>query len=158
MESLSDDEAFEYLCADYGVYATDGSERTHSMFDGGRHVDTAWEELNFLNQKTKMYVFQGSIFANYTLPKLKMGTLSFNLGYVFEYIHNKGVDENIYDGGRVRYDAATGQYIYTGGASDAVVGTHISKHELVERFKAAWKDNLYDEVNNYFSVGVKYVF
>ena len=158
VESLSDDEAFEYLCADYGVYATDGSERTHSMFDGGRHVDTAWEELNFLNQKTKMYVFQGSIFANYTLPKLKMGTLSFNLGYVFEYIHNKGVDENIYDGGRVRYDAATGQYIYTGGASDAVVGTHISKHELVERFKAAWKDNLYDEVNNYFSVGVKYVF
>ncbi len=154
IESISDDEALRYLSAGYGVYATDGSVRTHSMFDGGSHVDTAWDELNFLNQKTKMYVFQGSLFADYTLPKLRMGTLSFSLGYVFEYVHNKGVDSNIYPGGFVSYDEKTGQYTYRG----SVVGTEISKEELVERFKDAWKDNMYDEINNYFTIGMKYVF
>lgn len=154
VESDSDDEAIRYLLAEPGTYATDGSILTHSMYSGnkdGEHVETAWEQLNFLNQDTKMYVIQASLAADYTFPKFKIGLLSLNMGYTFEYIRNKGVDENMYPG--------QGSKITDNGNGTFTMGSsNYTKAELVRHFKDIWKANLYDVVNNYFTIGMSFTF
>ncbi len=136
------------------TYATDGSILTHSMYSGnkdGEHVETAWEQLNFLNQDTKMYVIQASLAADYTFPKFKIGLLSLNMGYTFEYIRNKGVDENMYPG--------QGSKITDNGNGTFTMGSsNYTKAELVRHFKDIWKANLYDVVNNYFTIGMSFTF
>lgn len=103
-ESLTDDEAKTYLSAAYGTYATDGSIYTHSMFsnpdgDLGKHVDTAWNHLNFLNQKHIMTVFKIGADGEYQLYQSQKGSgVSLTGGFDFEYIHNYGVDNEMYPG------------------------------------------------------------
>lgn len=151
-ESLSDEEAVEYLSAEKGVYSTDGSIFTHSMFqsdgENGRHVESAWEELNFLNQDHQMYVAQAGFDLSYDFPKLKWGQISLNLGYNFEYIHNKGVDAPLYSGLRVLDDDDNVSYRYEGREY-----AESEIPDLLDSIKDAWKDNLHDEMNHYITVG-----
>ncbi|MBQ7165999.1 MAG: hypothetical protein IJR93_03495 [Treponema sp.] len=97
-ESLSSEEASEYLKSDSGTYATDGSIFEHSMFSGGDHVESAWSALNFLNQEHKMYVVQAKLDADWTIARTAFGSFTLNLGNVFQYTHNKGVDAQLYPG------------------------------------------------------------
>lgn len=154
VESDSDSEAIRYLLASPGTYATDGTIHTHSMYAGGsdgEHVKTAWEQLNFLNQDTKMYVIKAGLSAEYTFPKFKMGLLSLNMGYTFEYIRNKGVDANMYPG--------QGSKLTDNGDGTFTLGSSTyTQAELVRHFKDIWKANLYDVVNNYFTIGMSFTF
>ncbi len=154
VESDSDSEAIRYLLASPGTYATDGSVLTHSMYSGssdGKHVETAWEQLNFLNQDTKMYVIKAGLSGEYTFPKFKMGLLAVNFGYTFEYIRNKGVDANMYPG--------QGSKLTDNGDGTFTLGSSTyTQAELVRHFKDIWKANLYDVVNNYFTIGMSFTF
>ncbi len=160
-ESLSDDEAMRYLLSDDGVYATDGSIFMHSMFadpardvhDGGTHVASAWDDMNFLNQSHKLLLLQATVDADYTFPSFRFGTLSLNAGYTFEYIGNKPKDvrfANLYPGGRV---AGTGDGPYTIDG----VGSY-TKEEVLVFFRDKWEKNLMNVITNYLRIGMSFTF
>lgn len=129
-ESLTDEEAKYFLDANNAVkdsghyFATDGSIWASSITWG----DTAWKN-RFMQQEHKMYVLQVALNAEYELPRMKAGSLLFNFGYMFEYIYNKGVDEDIY---RTGIDVAEAKKI--------------------------WVANLRNVFNNYMSFSVKYYY
>ena len=157
-ESLTDDEAITYLLADEDVYATDGSIYNHANFanegnETGTHVDTAWDHLNFLSQDHKMYVFQAGLNAKAHINAFKKTKLSLNFGYTFEYIRNKGVDANMFPGGKVspvkNADTITG-YTYNGKTYST---SEADKKALVEDVRKEWEAALYDVINNYFTLG-----
>ncbi|MCR5217506.1 hypothetical protein [Treponema sp.] len=164
-ESLTDEEALRYLLADAGVYATDGSANQHSMYEtssgksSGDHVDTAWNALNYLSQDHQMYIIQCGADAEYKFPVSKKGrSLSLKVGYMFEYTHNYGVDENMYPGGLVT-ESSDGVYEYDGKTySDADGSYDGSVSDLVNIFKDAWEDNLVNRLCNYVTVGFCYRF
>lgn len=166
-ESDSDEEAIKYLSSDFKTYATDGGILTHPMFssDGedGEHVETAWKSLNFLNQEHKMYVVQAKINVDYTLPPTKVGQLTINFGNTFEYVHNKGVDANIYDG--IDYDGNNIKKLDNGKYTVGKDATEYTKDEIISRFrrtvdgaKRDWINNFTNEINDYIYIGITYKF
>lgn len=147
-ESFSDDEAMRYLSASPWTYSTDGSLYTHSMFGNendtdGEHVESAWSSLNFLNQETKMYVVQAKFDADWTVAKTNFGSFTLNFSNVFQYTHNKGVDNQLYPGrglpGLEKLSATT-------------------KAEIASAAKDTWKSRLFDELANYVYIGFTYKF
>ena len=134
----------------------------HQMFSGktsGEHVNQAWDCLGFMTSDHKMYVAQAGISAQLDLPRTRGGKFSLTLGYSFEYIRNAGVNENVYTGGKLDgfTDNLDGTYTYNG--TKYKIEEIASLEEVaaeVSRQKQAWIDQLHDEVNHYFSVGVKY--
>ncbi len=175
IESVSDDDAIAYILAPYGTYKTDGSVYTQPMFsaetsDGktGKHVDSAWNHLNFMTGDHTMITFQTGLSASYKLPKTKRGQFSFNAGYTFEYIHNAGVDSDIYDGQGL-YSVSQdpeGSWIFTYKGDDTdyssydeMVEAHRSElQSLVDAAYAQWVDALYDKVNHYLTLSVKWTY
>ncbi len=158
-ESLTDDESLEYLCAKPKVYSTRGNVDTHSMFDDddstGRHVDTAWDHLNWLNQKNQMYMIQAGLDAEYALNPTSGGTrVSFKTGCSVEYIHNEGVDNELFPAGKVtpNYDANGNilNYTFDGNVYD---NTDAGKKDIVDQMKDEWKSKLHDKINFYFNLG-----
>jgi hypothetical protein len=153
-ESLSDDDAAEYVLADAGTYSTDGSVYTQSMFSGGEHVSSAWNHLLFMSGDHSMYVCSAGLSGQYTFPKSKIGQISLKMGYEFEYVHNAGVDATMYSGGSITANSDnTYQYNGTTYATKAAAA-----QAAVDDQKQAWIDALYDEVNHYFSVSMKIVY
>lgn len=165
-EDFSDEEAAEYMLADSGTYATDGTVSMSQMFSSsgnhGKHVDSAWEKLGFMTSEHKMYVVQAGFDGEYELAKTKYGKMSLTFGYTFEYIKNAGVNRNIYKGGTLDYsfkEDSDGNRTYYKGSAE------VSKEEAVSVAKSAakaardeWADNLYDCRNHYISVGFKYAY
>lgn len=100
------------------------------------------ERQVFMRQKHKMYVFQCGLQGSWEAFRKKWGVLELKLGYTFEYICNKGVDNAI----------------YTSDVAAAInsAKTETEKYMLVSNAWQNWKDKLYDEVNNYISLSVKY--
>ncbi len=97
--------------------------------------------MDFMKQEHKMHVVQLGLKASWEAFRNKGGSLSLNLGYTFEYIHNKGVDSAIYSN-----VVAEG----INGASEE------DKNAKVDAARKDWADKLYDQVNNYVSLSVKY--
>lgn len=151
-ESYTTKEAREYLIAnsiakyqyeEEGYYfSTDGS-----VFTTGGLSRPSRNQLNFMNQEHKMHLFQLGINAQYDLPREKWGQISFIVGYMFEYIHNKGVDSNIY-----RYCPEYNPSITLDQNLENITA------EDVKTAKDNWVANLRDVVNNYFSISVKYCY
>ena len=146
-ESLTDEEAIEYLKSEYGTYATDGSVYQHSMFsnsDGnlGKHVDTAWNHLNFMNQSHLMTTIKFGTQAEYLIFQKNNGSnVSLKGGFDIEYIHNYGVGNEMFPGiGLEGY----GEEITKAGSEKA----------LVEKYRKEWKDQLCNKTNVYFNIGV----
>ena len=100
------------------------------------------ERMDFMRQKHKMYAMQCGFEATWEALRKKWGVLELKLGYTFEYIYNKGVD----------------RAIYTEEAAEQIAkaSTDWEKFDRVQYYKKIWADKLFDEVNNYFSVSVKY--
>lgn len=155
-ESLTDDEAFAYLCAEPGVYSTDGSVNTHSMMadsssSNGTHVDTAWDKLNFLNQEHTMYVIQTGIQAEYTFATRKKTHVSFRAGYTFEYIQRYGVNTNMFPGGSVTISKDEKYYIYNGTDYEKNAES-VSK--IVSLARSEWESSLVNKINSYYTAGI----
>ena len=172
-EDFSDDEAAEYMLAPVGTYATNGTLYMSQMFSnpngsGGTHVDSAWEKLGFMTSDHKMYVTQLGVNAEYTFARTKAGKFSLCAGYTFEYVKNNGVNNHLYKGGLIDGESVTAEYNDDGSFKDwktADGNTYtdwdsLKKSDYVQsKVKAAreeWISNLYDSMNHYFSVSMKY--
>ncbi len=130
LDSLSVKEAVALVTALQNKKAgsTDGSAWTSAV------PKEIQEKNNFLNQGHYMHVLQAGFDASYEIPRQKWGVLRFNLGYTFEYIHNKGVDEALYS------------------SSD------LATEEGIKAARKSWMDKFHDEYNNYFTVSAKYTY
>ena len=163
-ESITDLEALEYLCAGENVYSTDGSVFTHANFanpgkPSGKHVNSAWNHLNFLNQSHTMVIVNGGLNGEYKFTSIKKGPeVTFKAGAVFEFIHNYGVDNQMFPGG-----VAEGVYVdeYLTGMRFAdgtyydltTVDGLVAASQLVESYRKSWEDQLVDQLNLFFSFG-----
>lgn len=136
-ESLTDEEAMEYLSALPGTYSTDGSIYTHAMFsnpdsDLGKHVDTAWNSLNFLSQDHLMTTIQLGVDAEYLLPQNYYGfNVTLKAGLTFEYIKNYNVDRHMYPGYGIQANS-----------------------DILNRSRALWEEQLCDRTSVYGYIGV----
>ncbi len=98
-----------------------------------------------------MSILQLSLDCDYMIFDENWGNLSINLGYTFEFIHNKGVDSNMYKGlGDSVISNPDGTYVFGGQ-------TYSSK-EIVDMFKNQWKTSFKDIFNNFFRIGITYRF
>ena len=155
-QSISDEEAIAYLMYPAGTYATDGGLYNHPLMSNqtgtsGTAIPSSGV-LNFLNQDDIMYVLQESIGAEYSLKKYAWGQLTFSVSYLFEWIRNKGVDANMFPGQGSAITCTSGVYHIDGDSTD------YSASDLVSHFRNLWRSGFRDEINNYFSIGVKYQF
>ena len=169
VEALTDSEAARYMISKVGTYRTDGSVYTHSMFAaerptdvGGDHVDSAWSKLLFMSGKHTMYTFQAGVNAEYEIPSAKKWRITFKVGYSFEFVHNKGVDSELYPGDltgyAIKYDSdGSTKYVYGGVPynSLAEITNLPSVQAMTKAAYTNWVAKLYDQVNNYFSFSVK---
>ena len=170
-ENFSDDEAAEYMLAKEETYATNGTLYMSQMYSDensshGRHVDSAWEKLGFMTSDHKMYVAQAGFNAEYTFARTRAGSFSLCAGYTFEYVKNAGVNNHIYKGGLAYYSKGEddGKTYYA--ESESAYGTKKytwddfkSSDYVQNAVKAAreqWVSNLYDCMNHYLSVSMKY--
>lgn len=162
-EDFSDDEAAEYMLAKSGTYATNGTLYMSQMFADpdsthGRHVDSAWEKLGFMTSDHKMYVAQLGASAEYTFARTKYGRFSLCAGYTFEYIKNNGVNNHIYPGGLEYSKEDDGKY--SAGGNTYASWDELKKSSYVQNAvkeaRENWAKQLYDSVNNYISVSMKY--
>ena len=134
-ESWTADEAIEH-CKKFAAGDNTGGVATDP------YPKSVQERMVFMKQSSKMYVFQCGLQANWEALRKKWGVLEFKLGYTFEWIHNKGVDSAI----------------YTEDVANAInaAPTATQKYELVNAAWTSWRDRLFDELNNYISLSVKY--
>ncbi len=158
-ESISDDEAMAYILSEWGAYNTSGTIFNHHYHKDLGFLDTAMNNLNLFTQDHFMYTVQAGVNGEYVLPRYGWGKLSLRLGYNFEYIHNKGVDANMFDGYYTdsngnKYgvkEISDGVYSYNGSGS-------YTKAQIVQLYKDNWVANFTDCFNNYFTLGLKYSF
>lgn len=148
-ESLTDSEAMEYLKANEGIYSTDGSVFTNSMMSEGKQVDTAWNHLNFLTQPNKMYIIQAGVSGSYSLKRFNWGQVSFKLSYNFEYIYNKGVDSDLYEGGATQNNDGTWNWHKK---------SNLTESELVAAAKSEWISGFHDVMENFISLGIVFTY
>ena len=168
VEDFSDDEAAEYMLAAKGTYATNGTLYMSQMFSDpdsshGKHVDSAWEKLGFMTSEHKMYIAQLGFNAEYTFAKTRAGRFSLCAGYTFEYVKNNGVNRHIYKGGLIddlNITEPTGGKYKIGDDTTEYTWDELKKSSLVQNaVKSAreeWVSNLYDSMNHYISLSMKY--
>lgn len=173
-EDFSDDEAAEYMLAKAGTYATNGTLYMSQMFsnpdgDSGRHVPSAWNKLGFMTSDHKMYVTQLGLNAEYTFAKTRAGRFSLCAGYTFEYVKNNGIGTNLYagytdklpyysnkeeDGNTYYAESKTAYAEKKYSWSDFKKTAYVQN--MVKEARESWLNQLYDSVNNYISVSMKY--
>lgn len=163
-ETITTDEALIYLMYEDDVYATDGSIFNHTFYPKhnvkndkereSQYLDSAWYYLNFLNQKNKMYIFQGSVSAKYSFNKTKVGLISLKVGYSGEYIINKGVDTNLYNNRNVIFNQISdNEYTYSYNNTE-----YTNAEDLIEQIKEDWKSTFTNCFNNFLYLGVEWKF
>ncbi|WP_298534730.1 hypothetical protein [uncultured Treponema sp.] len=171
-EDFSDDEAAEYMLAKSGTYATNGTLYMNQMFSnpngsGGTHVDSAWNKLGFMTSDHKMYVAQLGFNAEYTFARTRYGRFSLCAGYTFEYVKNNGVNTNLYKGGlmdniTVEYEAdeKTFKDYKTPDGKTYSSWEDLKKSEYVRdavnNARETWVSQLYNSINHYITLSIKY--
>ena len=168
VEALDNEEAGRYMISKSGTYRTDGSVYTHSQFSdadsiNAEHVESAWGHQLFMAGSHTMYTCQAGVSAEYEIPSAKKWRITLKFGYTFEYVHNKGVDSELYPGSAEGYTVnrdSSGKpksYTYEGKTCSSL-SELANSTEVQGKVKEAydnWVKNLYDQVNNYISFSVK---
>ena len=181
-EAFGIDDRGEYVLADKNQYISDGSASMHQMIsdtkgNAGKHVNQAWDCLGFMTSDHKMGILQSGLKGQFDLPRTKHGQLSLFAGYTFEFVHNDGVRSSIYEGGNLNWtekasdDGAYKIYIldkglpsekeFDGGSTESSWKMLCRSEEVqaeAKRQKQEWVNQLTDKVNNYFTVGFRYVY
>jgi len=162
-EAFSEEDAFEYVLSKANTYSTDGTAYMHQMFSdengtSGNHVSQAWDCLGFMTSEHKMYVTQAGLSSQYDFSKTKAGQFSVKFGYTFEYVKNAGVNSNIYNGlgDTYSYNEENKTHNFNGKANLSEDDFKEEVKSVINQQKQDWINNLYDEVNHYLSVSVKY--
>jgi hypothetical protein len=143
-ESLPWDVVTPYLYSGANPVYSDGGI-LDSPNAGEGYFDYAHHHLMFMEQDTKQYITQTGIDLIWELPPLTFGTITFSLGYLFEYIYHDGVDRNMFTG----YELAPPP---PGGYTQAQI------QQAVSDAKREWKNNLSNSVNHYLTLGMRLVF
>ncbi len=100
-----------------------------------------------------MLVCQFGLAGQYTFPRVLKGQLSVRLGYALEYIHNDGVQNDIYQGNRANYAAYFDE--------DGNLRKDFDRDKVLDDAKAAyekWAGKLADKVNHFVTLSVKYAY
>ncbi len=166
-EALSDEDAFVYLASAKGQYNTSGGLYTQPMFSGdtgsttGNQVDSGWDHMLFMKGDHTEYICSLGFSVDCLFPRIRIGQLSLNAGWTLEYIHNAGVDNEIYKGGTITtYTKGTDSngdatYTYNGVTYSSLSDAADAAQSVIDEAKQNWVNNLYDQANNYFTVSVK---
>lgn len=158
-ENYTDSEAVQYLMSDYGIYNTSGGFFTHANYGNSLTgnpsvVPTAWNSMNFINQEHVMYLIQAGINADYSFkPVIKEKIhISLKLSYMFEFIHNYGIQNEIYPGvNAVANDSNNDGIIDSFSVGDTYF---LNASQLVDFYRNKWIDKLEDKINHYFTIGI----
>jgi hypothetical protein len=137
-ESLPAEYIEKYLKAEAAANArTDGGVMDSPNVGTGQ-FKISHEKLLFMEQDTKQYTFQCGLDGAWDIPGITFGNLSLLVGYVFEYIHNDGVDRDMFP---------------------SLVGPDIvDVQSEIDKAKSAWKAQLRNTMNNYLWFGVRFTF
>lgn len=147
-ESLTKEEAKMYLNALEGYFTTDGTLNNHQMVienDDGSYgyLPSSQNRLMFLSQDTLMYVAQAGVDIGYTFPRTVAGEFSIGMKYIFEFVKNDGVRNNMFIGkGKV--------------GDDGKINPWNATDQDVEQAISNWKNQLKDVINNYLTFSVQY--
>lgn len=158
-ESLKTEEAALYLATAQGLYTTDGGIFNHSYIPWADYNTSNWFKINLLTQDTLEYTVQTGLKTEYTFPKTKVGTFAISLNYIFEYIHNYGVDNDMYPGyvgDSPDWFDAEGEYGKTEyfdriKDKEAAAQAVYNAHQL-------WLSQLKNVMNHYLTINFKYTF
>ncbi|OJF75957.1 MAG: hypothetical protein BKP49_09040 [Treponema sp. CETP13] len=185
-ESISTEEATEYLESEAGEYSTDGSA-FNTPYVNGEYIDAYINDWIFLEQEHIETTFQTGAEATYKIPikTLKNYTtiLSFSISYTFEYIKNcmdkagdmfPGSNENYTtqttttttttsttDGTTTTTSSTTDGTTTTTTTTDGTTTTTSSTTSTadaddVQEAIDDWVSRLYDTFNNYLTLSIKY--
>lgn len=148
-ESLSVDEAYSYLSS-YDMYRTGGGVLDVFSADGDYYsrLDSYLNSFTFMRQQTKMTVIQGNVSADYTIFSGKRGRLSVTADCTLEYIHNFGVQNDLFPGAATKNESEEMKKITD----------RIKKESAVNYALETWRNKLTDKVNVFTSISVKYSF
>ncbi|HZK20456.1 MAG TPA: hypothetical protein VFC68_07015 [Treponemataceae bacterium] len=136
-ETITTEEAIQYLSSKKGAYTTDGSA-FNTPFVDKKYIAAYLDDWFFLEQdhiETRLQAGFDSVFDIALGAQAKRrGSISVNASYIFEYVHNC-MDE----------------------AGDMFPGKVSSPDpDDVIASKQAWVDRLYNAYNNYLRISVKY--
>ena len=153
-ENFTAEEAAVYLLSEKGTYATDGSVFSNTLFADGSSVGTATDNLNFLTQSQKMYIIQAGISSDYSFQKIGGFEISLKLSYEFEYIKNKGVDKDIYEGRGAAVLNNDGTYTWNGTTYASADDLKAGVLQVAAQAKSLWSSSFYDVLENFISLGI----
>ncbi|HUH45207.1 MAG TPA: hypothetical protein VLZ44_08570, partial [Treponemataceae bacterium] len=135
------------------VPITDGGIYNFAV-DGEKYMDYAQTNFMFMAQKSIMSIVRTGFDASYKLPLSSLGTwgkkagsLSAKLSYDFEYIHNNGVQNEMYRASDSDKNTIENNVLTSEG-----------KIAMVESYRSAWRAGLHDTFSHYLSVSFVYRF
>jgi hypothetical protein len=152
-EALPTEYLEQYLKAEAGANARTDGGVLDAPNAGNGQFSISHKKLLFMEQATKQYTFQFGLDGSWEVPGVKFGALSLSLGYVFEYIHNDGVDRDMFP--------SLPPIPYSGVGPEPDDYDPYSTYNMPQKIadaKAAWKAQLRNTVNNYFWLGVRFTF
>ncbi len=164
-EALPEYEVLSYLKSPKDYFTTDGGIHNHQHYldegdpEKSAYLDSAWNHFLFLTQPTKMYTYHAGLEAEYTFVTNKFGSLSLQLGYLFERIENYGVDNQIFVGMGGKYvnkvDDKGNPVLDEDGKPEQVWVSKATKRDI-QKSLDSWHANLKDLMNHYITFGLKY--
>ncbi len=128
------------------ILKLDGTAYTDTtLVQNTQNLDSAKDQTGFLLQDDLMYTMQAGIDIEYTFYSKKYSSVSFGIGYTFEFIKNDGVDDGIF----------TGNYTNLAYSTDE---EKKATEEILDAEKEKWQNHLHNSYNHYFRAGVKITF
>lgn len=122
----------------YQSYSND--ELREMLSKGGRATDGSinsqrYASTQFLSESYVMYIARGGVEVSYRFPRVNAGVFELNGIFAYTYISNAGMDTPIFSG--------------------ATKSTTDAQFNLM---RTAWENQLHDEYDIFFSLGVKWTY
>ena len=174
-ESLSDEEKAYYTMDNIGYYDTTGGVNNHSKANASAgwgergYLPSAWNTSMFMDQEHLKTTLQTGLSATYSIPSAsKRHRVIFKAGYTLEYVHNEGVENQMFTSSSsslFSYDSENKVYLYAGNtyeefeeAYNAALSDNADYTAVIDSQYEEWLSRLHDCVNHYFSLSVKFVY
>ena len=169
------EEAAYYTMNGIGTYDTTGGVNNHAKANASAgwgergYLPSAWGSSMFLDQKHIKTTLQTGLKASYTIPSAsKKHRIVFNAGYTLEYVHNEGVENQMFSPSSSSiFSYSDGMYYYAGtgyeefeSAYEAAKadGNQDAIYDVINSQYEEWLSKLHDCINHYFSLSVKFIY
>ena len=124
------------------VYQSYSNDELREIFSDGKDHATDgsinsqyYSSTPFLSEASVMYIARGGVEATYRFPRVKAGCFELNGVFSYTYVSNAGMDTPMFSGA-------------TGTTTDA----------QFDDMRTAWKNQLHDEYDILFSLGIKWTY